>query len=741
MDTLRFVERDGVKFYCFIESCNVLFTNTPKSTVRNWTKTLQIPTLLCSPEERAHFRRDNPSLSGCFGLISHNDLARLICFQSSRPPLKRVKLDSTTTSSSNSSRYPPVARVNSYVPVATVNNSTPINRVCITSSNNEESQQASVNESLDSVNESLDSVDEILDSVNESLDSVNESFDSVNSPIITPSSNINIIQHQREVVHDIISDDDCDATINVNIGKDADINAKSVRKTVLSLEEAPASLKAEVNSLRQFYTKPLNPSRTVEPFAICTVNKLIERLMGFMFFCLRMKNISNLSLKLVSDVSLFTSFIEHLRDERKLMPSTLSNYLSAAINVVKYNIVLEDQNADPDNSPKVRSYRQFIRQFQRENYRLTKRKKEGLCTQYNQKFYFVHILETLRKLRDKYFETKGLVKARFLHDFVMLALYIRANPGRSKEIRTLKLYLECEKQKPFNFDDFQTENYIVFEQGLNVVYLVQSDFKNARSSGPTRTDVTEDKELVYYLKLYLGLRPSLMLGRSHDFFFLNTYGEGFSSSSAIAKYIGGIFFKEISIKVSTNALRHALVTHFCSNIDDFGDSNIRRSLASLMKHSMRYQELVYNDQSHDEKTRASRHILRTQVAPNIFGEEDFTDSKGDATVVEDDLGDGFNKLLPQIGDIVALLDGVSTKDSIHFFLAKIARYNKTRSEAHLSQLELVDNSDNMYVLKPNSVWVESVNALIFPIDILYNSSKHAYELRTSPEQIFKCVHK
>ena len=41
-----------------------------------------------------------------------------------------------------------------------------------------------------------------------------------------------------------------------------------------------------------------------------------------------------------------------------------------------------------------------------------------------------------------------------------------------------------------------------------------------------------------------------------------------------------------------------------------------------MKHSMRYQEQVYNDQSHQEKTEAGRNLLRTKIAPSIFGDKD-----------------------------------------------------------------------------------------------------------------------
>ena len=97
-------------------------------------------------------------------------------------------------------------------------------------------------------------------------------------------------------------------------------------------------------------------------------------------------------------------------------------------------------------------------------------------------------------------------------------------------------------------------------------------------------------------------------------------------------------------------------------------------------------------------------------------------------------------VVPQTGDIVALLDPAASKTDISFFIAKVARYTKDRREAHLIHLGQVEGSDNLYVLKPGRVWTESLKALIFPIDIVYDSSKKAYELRTTPDCLYKYVH-
>ena len=85
----------------------------------------------------------------------------------------------------------------------------------------------------------------------------------------------------------------------------------------------------------------------------------------------------------------------------------------------------------------------------------------------SQRFYFNHILDTLRNLRAKIFETTGVAKARHLHDFVMLATYTRVNPGRSKEIRTLQDFVES-GENPFDVSSFLHTNIFVFKEDTTV---------------------------------------------------------------------------------------------------------------------------------------------------------------------------------------------------------------------------------------------------------------------------------
>jgi hypothetical protein len=67
-------------------------------------------------------------------------------------------------------------------------------------------------------------------------------------------------------------------------------NVKRRSKTVLSPEEIPESLKVEIQSLKEFCTKLLNPLAGGHGMSNGPANKLIETLLSFMFLCSKVKN-------------------------------------------------------------------------------------------------------------------------------------------------------------------------------------------------------------------------------------------------------------------------------------------------------------------------------------------------------------------------------------------------------------------------------------------------------------------
>ncbi|XP_028394270.1 uncharacterized protein LOC114545159 [Dendronephthya gigantea] len=656
MESLAHIKRDNQTYYCFIDVCEKIFTDTPKSTVRNWLKSLNISTTPCATlEERIHFRRRNASLGATFSLIRDEDLTRLMAYRS-EGARKRARLS--------------------------------------------HSSSATILDAADVASPSLATTDNPIVSYNLSVESDSD--------------------EQEPPVEKKFKDETTSPKRNTY---------------TIALDSAPERLKNEVKDLRHFYLKALNHHRAGPPFSKTTVDKMVERAMSFMYFCLNVKNIAMLTLDLFNNIELYTSYVEYLKGTRNLKPSTIVAHLIIGINVLKFNLAnFQPNSPDSENASRtISALQSFQRHFQHESSMISKLHKEGFTSKATQQFYFAHVLETLRNIRDKYLETHGLEKSRHLHDFVLLATYLRAIPGRSKELRTMKLHIEADCGT-FDFTSVDGGNFIVFQEGNSVV-IVQFDFKTSKSIGPTRIDVSDDEDLVYYLQLYTKARPSLLLGKSHDFFFLNKRGAPFDSSSSIARYIGDIFMREVSIRASTNALRHAIITYF-STLDDSKDINVRKSLALLMKHSVRYQESTYNDLTHHEKTQKGREVIREKIASNIFGEADFI-ALPDESDCQNDSGD---ELLPAVGDIVALLDPVSTKNHISFFIAKVARFTQNKQQAHLISMELLPDSTNLYRLKPGRTWKESVKALVFPIDIVYNATSKAYELRTLSDDIFDIVH-
>lgn len=90
----------------------------------------------------------------------------------------------------------------------------------------------------------------------------------------------------------------------------------------------------------------------------------------------------------------------------------------------------------------------------------------------------------------------------------------------------------------------------------------------------------------------------------------------------------------------------------------------------------------------------------------------------------------------QVGDIVACVDKDSTESQPLILLGKVLRTCSRRREVLLAYLEAIPNTRAKYRLKVgNSTWTESYDALIFPIDIVYDDQSAVYTLRTNPKEI------
>ena len=170
------------------------------------------------------------------------------------------------------------------------------------------------------------------------------------------------------------------------------------------------------------------------------------------------------------------------------------------------------------------------------------------------------------------------------------------------------------------------------------------------------------------------------------------------------------------------ALRHSIITYF-NSLDDGKDSSIRKS---LVKHSVRYQESVYNEQSNDERPDCL--MIRNKIAQNVFG--NVSDVEGENSNDSDDF-----ELKPRPGDIVTLLDPVSSEENVEFFLAKIARYSESRNEIHLIHLERLKDNES----PKTRVCVDRINQVAyFSNRLCLESDEQSLRVKNFSKGHFSC---
>ena len=117
-----------------------------------------------------------------------------------------------------------------------------------------------------------------------------------------------------------------------------------------------------------------------------------------------------------------------------------------------------------------------------------------------------------------------------------------------------------------------------------------------------------------------------------------------------------------------------------------------------------------------------------------------------ATIAERSVGsnpvanlDQDRAVVPELGDIVALVEDGSTRASPRILLGKVLRVNLREREVLLAHLEKKETSKYKLVVG-QSTWVESFDALVYPVDVVYDI-QGTYTLRSDPLEIHKIVNK
>ena len=142
------------------------------------------------------------------------------------------------------------------------------------------------------------------------------------------------------------------------------------------------------------------------------------------------------------------------------------------------------------------------------------------------------------------------------------------------------------------FDHNNAEsNYLVL---LNDGQILLKDyvFKTSSTYGSSCLELQDIEYLVEYLLLYIDMYHSkLLLLKQHQYLFMKASGDPFLTSSEFSIYLGNAFEKYGSKHITCNDIRKALVTFVLDQQSTTPD--LKKSLASLMKHGIKYQENVY----------------------------------------------------------------------------------------------------------------------------------------------------
>ena len=487
----------------------------------------------------------------------------------------------------------------------------------------------------------------------------------------------------------------------------------------LSESEMSAGLRSEFSEIRKFYSDELNCNREGTALQNNTIDKMLERTSVFLWF---LKNVKNLvpALTHCSNPELVQEFVQFMMDKRGVKPITCSRYISALINVLKVPLDSYGSSVKEISTEVLEK----IRAVQRQLERLARKERVdvmGLKPEL-EKVVYPELLELCRELKWEVDEKRGTAQARSCMNLCLLLLYCAANPGRAKEYVTLRIY------KDQTADQSKNQNFICFNEDGSVV-LFEDDYKTRSTYGPNRTYLTPLTFLTYYLKLYWSkLRPLLLCGKEHDYFFVNQRGEPFSEAS-YGYYVTALFERYFNVKLTTGDIRKAVVNYFLS-LPESSDYSLRESFATLMKHSVRTQKRYYDERPLAQKKSKALDLLGS-VASRSLGE-------GPVEIISHEDEQLNIEFLPTQGEFVALVAANSTKSVPECFVAKVLRLSDDRKTAYLAEFSEVE--PGKFKLKAGKSYKEAVDALVYPIDIVYLQSSGLYELRTSKLEIHQQVY-
>ena len=262
----------------------------------------------------------------------------------------------------------------------------------------------------------------------------------------------------------------------------------------------------------------------------------------------------------------------------------------------------------------------------------------------------------------------------------------------------------------------------------------------------------------------------------------DTHGRSFvedTNSARWSQLISSTFLRRSNVTVSVNTLRSSFVTHLLSEerldgLDErmkeqFADA-MRHSTTHVSRHTPQYKYTciehvclsVQQKRTYDRRTTNERvgkavdlmgRVTATQLQEDSFSpEESHGDDSNDETTGVAASSSSSSSSPPshhrhslpyREGDIVAVVDEHSTRKKPVFILGKVLQLLKRRQAllAHLApqQGEEEEGATRFKLRVGSTTWLESLDAVVFPVDVEFDNRDRLYRLRTSPLEIHESL--
>ena len=147
-------------------------------------------------------------------------------------------------------------------------------------------------------------------------------------------------------------------------------------------------------------------------------------------------------------------------------------------------------------------------------------------------------------------------------------------------------------------------------------------------------------------------------------------------------------------------------------LPESSDYSLQESFATLMKHTVRAQKHYYDERPLAQKESKVLDLLGSVASRSL--------REGLVKILSDEDEQLNIEYLPAQGEFVAPVVANSTKSVPECFVSKLLRLSNNKKNAYLA--EFSKEELGKFKLKAGKSYKEAINALIYPMDIIYLQS-------------------